>query len=119
MTMTTKNIENRKGITMSIFKGTTPTLSLIFDEGTDLSKANHIVVTFATDYSKAILEKVDDELTVSGNTVEIAFTQAETLWFKPGKMLVQVNLLYSDGSRVASNIGTIHWVENLKDEVME
>ena len=101
-----------------MFKGTTPTLTLTFDESVDLTEAKSVVVTFATDFHKVIAEKADEELTITANTIEVAFTQEETLSMRPGRMLVQVNLLYDDGSRVCSNIGEGSWVENLKDEVM-
>lgn len=102
-----------------MYKGTTPTLTLTFDESINLSEAEHIVVTFATDYHKVITEKADSELTVEDNKIEITFTQAETLAMEPGPMLVQVNLLYSDGNRSASNIGQVEWLYNLKNEVMQ
>lgn len=102
-----------------MYKGTTPTLTLTFDESINLSEAEHIVVTFATDYHKVITEKADEELIIEDNKIEITFTQAETLAMLPGPMLVQVNLLYSDGNRSASNIDQVEWLYNLKNEVME
>ena len=101
-----------------MFKGTTPTLSLTFPEGTDFSEAEHIVVTFATDYHKVITEKADEELEITDNVISVSFTQAETLAICTGVMLVQVNVLYSDGTRVASEIRSINWNNNLKNEVM-
>ena len=103
-----------------MFKGTTPSLILTFDEtsGLDLLEATSVVVTFATDYQKVLFEKSDDELTINSNTITINFTQEETLSFTPGKMLVQMNALFEDGSRVCSDIGTIRWSTNLKNEVM-
>ena len=101
-----------------MYKGTTPTLTITFDESVDFSEAEHVVVTFATDYHKVIAEKSDSELTIADNKIIINFTQEETLSMKPGAMLVQVNILYSDGLRVCSDIGTIHWIDNLKNEVM-
>ena len=101
-----------------MFKGTTPTLVLTFDENVDFSEAEHVVVTFATDYHKKITEKDETEMTIEGNTIRILLTQAETLSLRAGSMLIQVNALYSDGSRVASNIATINWINNLKNEVM-
>ena len=101
-----------------MFKGTTPTLTLTFDESVDLTEAKSVVVTFATDFHKVIAEKADGELTITANTIEVSFTQEETLSMRPGRMLVQVNILYDDSSRVCSNIGEVSWVENLKDEVM-
>lgn len=101
-----------------MFKGTTPSLILTFDEDVDFQDAYSIVVTFATDYHKIILEKSDSELEINSNTITINFTQEETLSFNDGTMLVQMNVLFRDGNRVASNIEEIQWVTNLKNEVM-
>lgn len=101
-----------------MFQGTTPTLTLTFDEEIDFSDAKSVVVTFATDYNKKITEKSDDEITLDRNVISINFTQEETLAFMPGPTLVQVNVLFEDGSRLASNVGAIEWVRNLKNEVM-
>ena len=101
-----------------MFKGTTPTLTLTFDESIDFSDAKSVAVTFATDYNKKITEKTGDELTIEDNVISINFTQEETLAFMPGPTLVQVNVLFEDGSRLASNVGAIEWVRNLKNEVM-
>ena len=102
-----------------MFQGTTPTLTLTFDEDIDFSDAKSVVVTFATDYHKTITEMSGDELTINKNIISISFTQEESLAFLPGPTLVQVNALYEDGTRIASNIGAIEWVKNLKNEVME
>lgn len=101
-----------------MFKGTTPTLVLTFDENVDFSEAEHVVVTFATDYNKKITEKDETEMTIEGNTIRILLTQAETLSIRAETVLLQANVLYSDGSRIASNIVSINWTNNLKNEVM-
>ena len=109
-----------------MFQATTPTLTIRFDESVDLSIARIIAVTFATSCHKIVAEYEKDivihdennKLIIDGNEIRITFTQEDTLYFKPGKMLVQVNVLYFDGTRVASDIGTINWVKNLKNEVM-
>ena len=101
-----------------MYKGTTPTLTLTFDESIDFSEAAHIVVTFATDYHKVIMEKNETEITVNAHSLKIDFTQKETLAICTGKMLIQVNVLYEDGNRVSSEIKEIDWENNLKNEVM-
>ncbi len=101
-----------------MFQGTTPTLILTFDEEIDFSDAKSVVVTFATDFGKKITEKSDDEISINANVISMSFNQEETLAFLPGPILVQVNVLYSDDSRIASNIGVINWQKNLKNEVM-
>ena len=101
-----------------MYKGTTPIIKLTFNEDVDFSDAESVVVTFATDYHKTITEKTDDELDIIDNMISIHLTQKETLAIRGQKILVQVNVLYSDGNRVASDIKTIHWSENLKGELM-
>lgn len=103
-----------------MFKGTTPSLILTFDDNfdVDFSDARSVVVTFSTDYRKVILEKADEELTIDGNTITIDFTQEETLSFTAGKMLIQVNAYFDDGTRICSDIQKITWEDNLKNEVM-
>ena len=101
-----------------MYKGTTPTIKLTFGEDVDFSDAESVVVTFATDYHKTITEKTGNELEITDNVISVSFTQAETLAICTGVMLVQVNVLYSDGTRVASEIRPINWNNNLKNEVM-
>ena len=100
-----------------MFQGTTPTIILTFNSDVDFSEATSVVVTFATDYHKVITEFKDEDLTIEGNVVSRKLTQAETLAM-PSTVLVQLNALYPDGSRVASNIASFNLDDNLKDEVM-
>lgn len=100
-----------------MFQGTTPTIILTFGEDVDFSEAESVVVTFATDFHKVITEFKDEELTIDGNVISRKLTQAETLAM-PGTVLVQVNVLYPDGTRAASNIASFSLDNNLKDEVM-
>lgn len=100
-----------------MFQGTTPTITLTFGEDVDFSEAESVVVTFATDFHKVITEFKDNELTIDGNVISRKLTQAETLAMPP-VVQVQVNALYPDGTRAASNIATIDWTRNLKNEVM-
>lgn len=101
-----------------MFKGTTPTIVLTFDESVDFSEAESVVVTLATDYHKVLTEKSGSELTINTNVISFKFTQAETLAMETDNMLIQVNVLYSDGTRIASNIATVEWDNNLKGEIM-
>lgn len=100
-----------------MFQGTTPTIILTFGEDVDFSEAESVVVTFATGYHKVITEFKDNELTIDGNVISRKLTQAETLAM-PNTVLVQVNVLYPDGTRAASNITSFSLDDNLKDEVM-
>ncbi len=101
-----------------MYKGTTPTIILTFDSDVDFSGAKSVVVTFATDFHRVMMEKADEELTIEANVIKVRLTQKETLAMKTGPLLIQVNILYRDGSRVASDIVSIDWTPNLKGEIM-
>lgn len=101
-----------------MFKATTPTLILAFDEGVDFTDAKSVVVTFATDYHKVITEKADEELEINDNVIRVPLTQKETLAMPTGSILIQVNVLYRDETRVASDIVHLEWSPNLKGEIM-
>lgn len=103
-----------------MFKGTTPTISLMFPDTIDLTLATQIAVTFSDYRNNTILEKVGSELTVSAQQIDIDLTQEETLAM-PKDVLIQVNFLYVDGAttrRSASTIQGLRFEKNLKAEVM-
>ena len=101
-----------------MYKGTTPTIILTFNSDVDFSEAKSVVVTFATDYHRVMTEKADEELEINANVIKVHLTQKETLAIKNDKLLVQVNVLYDDGNRLASDIKVIDWSPNLKGEIM-
>lgn len=101
------------------YDGTSPTLTLVFDEETDFSDVEDIVVTLTTDYRKVLLEKNMEDLVVLGNTIAFELTQEDTFSFGAETgVLVQANFLFSDGSRACSEIIKTQWHRNLKREVM-
>lgn len=102
-------------------RGTTPTYILTLPEGTDLSEASAIFVTFATPDYKTVIQKTGTELSIDGNTIEVFLTQEETLSFPVGDILVQVNFTYQEGSvtkRAATTIVKTSSVRNLINEVI-
>ena len=101
-----------------MYKGTTPTIILTFDEGVNFTDAKSVVVTFATDYRKVLTEKTGEELEIADNVIRVPLTQKETLAMPTGNILIQTNILYLDGSRLASDIVSLHWTPNLKGEIM-
>lgn len=103
-----------------MFKGTTPTISLMFPDTVDLTLATQIAVTFSDYKNNTILEKVGSDLTVSAQQIDIDLSQEETLAM-PKDVLIQVNFLYMDGAtsrRCASTIQGLRFEKNLKAEVM-
>lgn len=95
-----------------MYKGTTPTFTLTFPEGTDFSLTSSVVCTFAKD-DKTVAVKRDSDLVIDGNVIEVYFSQEETLKFPLGAIGVQVNWTYNDGGtakRACSTIAKV-WVD--------
>ena len=101
----------------TVYKGTTPSITLSFDTELNLAAADSIVVTFATDHRRILFEKSYGELDVGEHTITVTFTQEQTLALKAGPMLIQMNALIGD-VRICSDIAKLQWTENLKNEVM-
>lgn len=102
---------------LTIYKGTTPSLTLTFDTDLDLTEADSIVVTFTTDYRKPLFEKTGTDLIVDEHTITMYFTQQQTLAIKSHTTLLQMNALFGT-ERVCGEVGKLCWTENLKNEVM-
>lgn len=111
------------------YTGTTPTYTLTFSDGVDLTQAASVAVTISQSATAPILELTDEDLVitavtdgqgnVTGSTVAFSLTQEQTIALPSGNLFVQVNWVYSDGSRACSNIQSISIRLNLKNEVME
>lgn len=99
-----------------MYKGTTPTLTFTFTD-CDPTLAESIIVTIAKQ-GVTVLEKATSALTITETSVSFKLSQEETLAFPTGEVQCQINLLYSDGSRVATNIVKVDWSKNLHGEVM-
>lgn len=95
-------------------QATTPTFMLTLPEGLDLSEATNIYFTL----QQGNVDVRKDNLTVTGQTISVYLTQAETLPFKAGIAKLQLNWIFADGSRACSNIVSIHVGDNLIDEVL-
>ena len=99
-----------------ISKGTTPTITFTFDEeGLDLTQAWYVCVTFQNGIIN--LERSGEPLTVSEKSVSVRLSQQDTLLLA-GNTLAQVNWVYSDGTRAASEIVPIEIGENLVERVI-
>ena len=109
------------------YTATTPTYALTF-EGVDLTTAVEAAVTITDVYSKVLLELTDTDLTieqvlddqqqVTGCTVSFSLTQAQTIAFPQGNLYLQVNWKPSAATRACSDIASIAFKTNLKNEVM-
>lgn len=102
-----------------MFTGTTPTYTLTFED-IDLTLADSIAVTIADGTRDVLLELSGDDLAVTATTIEFSLTQEQTLSLPKGNLLLQVNWTYNGGAeRACSEIATIDFTLNLKQEVME
>ena len=104
-----------------MYKGVTPTYTFKAPDGLDMSSATKVWVTFSTPDEREILTKTGNELEVTTDKVKVFLSQQETLHFITGKILVQLNWLYNEGSltkRGASNKFSIIAETNLKNEVL-
>ena len=111
------------------YTGTTPTYTLTFD-GTDLTDESitEVVVTI-TDAARNVLMEIggesltieqmlDSQQQVTGSTVSFYLSQSQTLAFPAGNLYLQVNWTYTGGDRACSEIASISFRTNLKNEVM-
>ena len=100
-----------------VTRGTTPTLT--FPPGEDLTQAKNVYVTFLSGDREITKSTVKDELTITEETVSVRLSQADTLAFAPGAMVVRINWTYEDGSRRCSDDALIHVRDNRPNEVLE
>lgn len=104
----------------TIYDGTTPTFVLTFQDNPGFDDAKSIVVTISTDYHQKLFELSGEALTIDENTITFSLTQKQTYMISKltGGFLVQVNILYLDGTRCCSTISKVLFEKNLKREVM-
>lgn len=100
-----------------LIRGVTPTFTFIAPEGLDMTLPSQIWVTFSTPDEREILTKKGDELDVEEDRINVFLSQDETLKFTR-TILVQINWMYEDNTREASEKITINTESNLKNEVL-
>jgi len=85
-------------------------------DGTTLPTADKIVVSLIG--NGVILHKTDSDLTVSGNTIQVAITQAESLQFRNNtRGKIQVNWL-DNSTRFPTLVADFYVGEQLYNTVM-
>lgn len=109
-----------------MYKGITPTIILTLPESSAVLNASHVYVTIA-DKCKSITKR-DDDLTIEADTeheainISVFLTQAETLAFRKGSVMIQVNWTYMESGtskRACSTIGKLTFADNLLNGVIE
>lgn len=96
-----------------MYRGTTPTLTLSFPEGTDFTGAT-VYVSLSSDDRTELLRITD--LDIQDNVISLYLTQEQTLAL-PRRVLIQVNWTYGN-QRACSNIVGIDTQSNLINEVL-
>ena len=96
-----------------IARGTTPTLTFKFQNGTNLSAADEIWVTIKHPNGKMTISK--DQLTVGDNTIILDLTQEQTLLLRGNsKVKIQIRFL-ANGAAYATRfveVGTMDVLDN-------
>lgn len=95
-----------------MYKGTTPTFIFSFADF-DPTTADKVIVTFSNG-----LEVTEEDLDITSEAISLWLDQPQTLAMPAGNVNVQINFLFADGQRVATNIQTVVWNKNLHNEVM-
>ena len=97
---------------MSIIKGTTPTIIFTFKDF-DPTEAEKVIVSFSNG-----LEITEADMDFTSTSISVWLSQEQTLAMMQGSTTVQVNFLFQDGQRVATQPERIEWAKNLHNEVM-
>lgn len=102
---------------MGVPRGTTPTISLTFDdESLDLTQASGVYVTF--DSAGNVMTKTGADLDVAERQIDVFLSQEETLSFPIGTVAIQVNWIYADGKRGASEVAYYNFSPQLLGRVL-
>ena len=89
-----------------MIRGCTETLTLeIEDQSLVLPSADNVFVSIAQ--GSMTITKTGEDITVNGNTVEVALTQQESLRLKKGTSEIQVNWLEESLAEGKKRIATI------------
>lgn len=100
---------------MGVPRYTTPVITLTFTEkDLDLTQASSVYVTFKQAGKTVTVE----DPAVTEKTISVSFTQEQTAQFCEGEVEVQANWMIA-GSRVASEVATYEFTEQLLQRVIE
>lgn len=96
-------------------RGTTPTH--IFDNiGVDLRNAR-VYLTYSQ-FGANVLEKTNEDMTITENTISVTLTQEETLAFQEGTISMQIRYVMADGKADKSDIMQTRADKILKEGVI-
>ena len=99
-----------------MYRGITPTITMVLPEGTDLSFADYVYVTFSNQKKTPTITKSGADLSIDENIVVTELTQAETLALGE-TVLVQINWV-TNNKRACTNVVGFNTKRNLLNEVL-
>lgn len=98
-------------------QGTTPTIELrLSDKKIDLEACQKVRAVLMQGEKKMVIDKPDDRMRLFPGAAMLDLTQSDTMFFLPGKVLVQLRWENTDGKVYASTIGSITVVRILEKE---
>lgn len=100
---------------MGYYAGQTTPLVFTFEDF-DPTTASKVVLSFAYGNS-TLLEKDEDDLTITSSTITLNLTQAESLSFPVGTVKVQMNFIVS-GERIPTDVVYLNVDKNLHMQVI-
>lgn len=95
-------------------RGTTPTL--LINVNTDMNMIERWYITVKQD--DVSITKTNDDLKITGQTIEMRFTQRETMMFRSGEAEIQIRAITIEGDRVAGEIQRFPMDRILYNEVI-
>ncbi len=87
---------------MGFTRGTTPT-HVWQDIDIDLTDAR-VYVTYSQGRGQKVLEKTNEDLTITKDSISVTLSQEDTLRFSPGEVGIQIRYVLKGGTAGASSI---------------
>lgn len=100
-----------------MYRGTTPTITFKINSDLDLTDIAECWVTFKAHIGDKTetFDKTDLIIDAQEKTITVAMTQEETLFFKEGRIFVQIRMRMNDDLAYASDIKEMTMNGILKD----
>ena len=95
--------------------GTTPTHQFVLPLSVDEIK--EVEITYCQK-KKEVLKKKTEHCTLEGKTVSTTLSQEDTFAFQDGVIEIQIRILTTDGTALASDIMSVGCKRCLSDEVL-
>jgi hypothetical protein len=100
-----------------MIRATTPTYVLTLPRSSEIDLTQASAVYFTLKQGTVTIDK--EATPTDAKTVEVSLTQQETLRLQEGKQAeVQLNWIYSDGTRCATIVAYVNVYRQLKPEVL-